>query len=216
MHSNYVGGSWRAPPMSGGSKMAAIHQCLDAMRPLSPCPAFAPTMTALDALPEPFCPQPAAVAASLAPAVHAQPPAPLCEPSPPPPPQPTVSPPTPACLPAAPSSPETTTRTAASERAAAALRSPALLALATAIVVMLVLIVVAPPFVLRKRGAAGSHGDPACRWSKPRAEVDPVRLLLWGALAGAAAFALPLAIDRVMAPPLPSSAKAAARRRKGA
>ncbi|AJF98189.1 hypothetical protein TW95_gp1455 [Pandoravirus inopinatum] len=215
MHSNYGGGSWRAPPTSGGSKMAAIHQCLDAMRPLSPCPTFAPavvapTMAALDALPEPFCPQPVAPVASLAPVVHAQPPMPPCEP---PPPQVAVVTSTASCPTA--TAPETTARAAASERAAAALRSPALLALATAIVVVLVLIVVAPPFVLRKRGGVGSHTDPACRWSKPRAQVDPVRLLVWGLLAGAAAFALPLAIDRVMTPPSPT--KPAARRpRKGA
>ncbi|AVK74700.1 hypothetical protein pqer_cds_278 [Pandoravirus quercus] len=219
MHSNYGGGSWRAPPMSGGSKMAAIHQCLDAMRPLSPCPPFAPamvapTMAALDALPEPFCPQPAPPIAPLAPVVHAQPAAPPCEL---PPPQVVAATSTASCPTATTPAPETTARAVASERAAAALRSPALLALATAIVVVLVLIVVAPPFVLRKRGGVGSHDDPSCRWSKPRAQVDPVRLLVWGLLAGAAAFALPLAIDRVMTPPSPSSTKPAVRRpRKGA
>lgn len=217
MHGNYSGGSWRAPPMSGGSKMAAIHQCLDAMRPLSPRPAFiapvpAPSMAALDALPDPFCPQP--TVAPSAPAMHAPPP---CEqpPAPPAPPPPVVVSvaPCPAPTPAA---PETTPRAAASERAAAALRSPALLALAAAVVAVLVLIVVAPPFVLRKRGSAGPHADPACRWSKPRAQIDPVRLLVWGLLAGAAAFVLPLAVDRVMGPPSPPQpTKPAPRRRKG-
>nr|UMO78272.1 hypothetical protein [Pandoravirus belohorizontensis] len=220
MHGNYSGGSWRAPPMSGGSKMAAIHQCLDAMRPLSPRPAFiapasAPSMAALDALPDPFCSQPAV--APLAPAVHAPPPP--CEQPPPPAPAP---PPAPvvvsvaACPAPTPAAPETAPRATASERAAAALRSPALLALATAVVAVLVLVVVAPPFVLRKRGGAGSHADPACRWSKPRAQIDPVRLLVWGLLAGAAAFVLPLAVDRVMLPTsTPQQTKAVPRRRKG-
>ncbi|AGO82348.1 hypothetical protein pdul_cds_336 [Pandoravirus dulcis] len=218
MHGNYSGGSWRAPPMSGGSKMAAIHQCLDAMRPLSPRPAFiapmpAPSMAALDALPEPFCPQPPV--APLAPAVHAPLPCeqPSLPPSPPPPPVVVSAASCPAPTPAA---PETTPRAAASERAAAALRSPALLALAAAVVAVLVLIVVAPPFVLRKRGGVGSHADPACRWSKPRAQIDPVRLLVWGLLAGAAAFVLPLAVDRVVtAPSPPQPTKPAPRRRKG-
>jgi hypothetical protein len=84
------------------------------------------------------------------------------------------------------------------------------LAIATAVVVALVLMVVAPPFVLRKRTAAKTHGDPTCRWSRPRPQVDPVRLVVWGLLAGAAAFALPLAIDKVMAPA--GATKARARR----
>lgn len=214
MNGNYGGGGpWGGPPMSGGSKMAAIHQCLDAMRPLSPRPAFVPqpppTMAALDALPEPFCPQVPPPPSFI----HEPPPAPVqtCE-------VPMVRPAeaAPAACPA-PTPTEPAARATGSERAAAVLRSPALLALATAVVVVLVLIVVAPPFVLRKRSGAGAHGDPAWRWARPRAQVDPVRLLVWGVLAGAAAFALPLAIDRVTSPPAssPTPAKSIPRRRKG-
>jgi len=88
------------------------------------------------------------------------------------------------------------------------LRSPYLLAVLTALLVMLVLSVLAPPFVLKRRHHANTDGtgggapggvpmDATCRWSLPRRQVDPARVILWGALSGVAALVVPIAIDRI-------------------
>ncbi|WBR14391.1 hypothetical protein pkur_cds_216 [Pandoravirus kuranda] len=217
MNSAYGASAWGGPSMAGGAKMAAIHQCLDALRPPSPPlrrhAAPAAPMAALDALPspiEPFCPLP------------------------PPPPPPLETSPQTAPVAQAETAPtmlapklqraaqETTAASAeasngpvraaaapsmASARATSALRSPAVLAIGAAVVVVLVLVVVAPPFVLKKRGGPGVSGDPACRWARPRAQIDPVRLLAWGMLTAAAAFVLPLAVERLTAAPLDRAPK---------
>nr|UMO79530.1 hypothetical protein [Pandoravirus aubagnensis] len=215
MNGAYGGGAWGGPPMAGGAKMAAIHQCLDALRPPSPPlqrhAAPIASMPALDALPsplEPFCPPPLApppqaeappqtIVAAQVPieAASSMPPleihriAPKTTTT-----TPVEGPDNSVCAVAAPSA-------TTSARATAALRSPAVLALGAAIVVVLVLVVVAPPFVLKRRGGPGASTDPAWRWARPRAQVDPIRLLAWGMLAAAAAFVLPLAIERLIATP---------------
>lgn len=81
------------------------------------------------------------------------------------------------------------------------LRSPALLAAVTAVLVMLTLAVVAPPFVLKKRFAGATDGgvppDPSYRWSRPHQRVDPVRIIVWGAVAGVITFVVPVLADRL-------------------
>lgn len=216
MNGAYGGGAWGGPPMAGGAKMAAIHQCLDALRPPSPplqrrAAPIAP-MPALDALPspiEPFCPPlslpaeaPSQTTLTTQVPTEAAPTMPPLEVH-------RVAPKTTTAAPAAaPDSSTCVTATpSASARATAALRSPAVLAIGTAIVVVLVLVVVAPPFVLKRRGGPGASTDPAWRWARPRAQVDPIRLLAWGMLAAAAAFVLPLAVERLVAAPTDHGAK---------
>nr|UDO47779.1 hypothetical protein [Pandoravirus massiliensis] len=220
MSSAYAGGAWGGPSTAGGAKMAAIHQCLDALRPPSPPPQrhtapvvpMPPIMGALDALPsplEPFCP-PTPDGAPRAVAVQTHTDAPLTiaggETHPIARPATTTTTAVAATIPAGASDrvvPPAPSKSAASAsaRAAAALRSPAVLAIGAALVVVLVLVVVAPPFVLKKRGSLGASGDPAWRWARPRAQVDPIRLLAWGLLTAAAAFVLPLAVERLVAAP---------------
>ena len=199
--------------------MAAINQCLDAMCP--PIPSTHAGVGPLIDQTDPFQSVPSAMGLSQQACDR---PAPIMPP-PPPPPQPlsasapvagSLSSTMPAAAQrqqdseavavaaaAAAAERSTSDRDEARQRALAALRSPALLAVATAVVVVLVLAVVAPPFVLKRRtraSGAGAQSDPACRWSRPRAQLDPARLALWGALAGAAAFLLPLAVDRLLGP----------------
>lgn len=214
MNSVYGGSAWGGPSMAGGAKMAAIHQCLDALRPPSPPlrrhTAPVVPMAALDALPsplEPFCPPlppPLEAPSQTVPVAQALPEA-----------APAVSPPKVHYVAQDTTTTTTTTPIAtsgssvcasggsstAAARATAALRSPAVLAIGAAIVVVLVLVVVAPPFVLKRRGGTAASGDPTWRWARPRAQVDPVRLLAWGMLAAAAAFVLPLAVERLVAAP---------------